>query len=66
MIALAKPWPRRAPAGGYGADISAEASIAEAAPVFRGTSKPLRVIGADGKPCGRLEQADVVELMMQG
>ncbi len=64
--ALMKPLPKRTPAGGYTADIDAGARIAEAAPAFEGTSKPLRVLGQDGQPVGRLEQADVVKLMMQG
>jgi glycine betaine/proline transport system ATP-binding protein len=66
VAALMKSLPRRAPSGGYAADVPAEIRIAEAAPAFLGSSRPLRVLDTNGKPVGRLEQADVVELMMQG
>ena len=66
VAALMKPLPKRAPAGGYAGDIDAGARIADAAPMFLGASRPLRVTGADGKPVGLLDQADVVRLMMQG
>jgi glycine betaine/proline transport system ATP-binding protein len=66
VAALMKPLPKRAPAGGYAGDVDAAARIGDAAPMFLGASRPLRVTGPDGKPVGRLEQADVVKLMMQG
>lgn len=66
VAALMKPLPKRPPAGGYAADISSDLRIAEAAPAFLGAEKPLRVLGPDGKPAGKLDQDDVVKLMMQG
>lgn len=66
VSALMKPLPKRAPAGGYAGDIDSGARIADAAPLFQGASKPLRVTGADGKAVGQLDQSDVVKLMMQG
>ncbi len=66
VSALMKPQGKRAPPGGYAGDIGADARISDAAPLFQGSSKPLRVVDADGRTAGRLEQADVVRLMMQG
>jgi glycine betaine/proline transport system ATP-binding protein len=66
VSALMKPLPKRAPAGGYAGDVDAATRIGDTAPLFLGASRPLRVTGPDGKPVGRLEQADVVKLMMQG
>jgi glycine betaine/proline transport system ATP-binding protein len=66
VSALMKPLPKRAPAGGYAGTVDAATRIGDTAPLFQGGSKPLRVTGPDGKPVGRLDQADVVKLMMQG
>jgi glycine betaine/proline transport system ATP-binding protein len=66
VSALMKPLPKRAPAGGYAGTVDAATRIGDTAPLFQGSSKPLRVTGPDGKPVGRLDQADVVKLMMQG
>ena len=66
VSALIKPLPKRAPPGGYAGDIDMAQRIADAAPLFQGSDRPLRVLAPDRKPVGRLDHADVVKLMMQG
>jgi len=61
-----KPAGTRPPKGGYGGEVREDVSVAEAAPRFAGSGKPLRVVDNGGRPVGRLEHADVVKLMMQG
>lgn len=66
VASLMKPATSKAPRGGYGGKISKDVSIAEAAPSFARSGKPLMVVDGEGKTVGRLEHADVVQLMMQG
>ena len=65
VSSLMKPLPKRTPAGGYGGDIQASSAIADAAPLFAGASKALRVVDADGNSAGCLMRDDVVQIMMQ-
>ena len=66
VASLMKPAGTRPPKGGYGGEVREDVSVAEAAPRFAGSGKPLRVVDNGGRPVGRLEHADVVKLMMQG
>jgi glycine betaine/proline transport system ATP-binding protein len=46
--------------------IARTATIAEAAPKFRGPSTALQVVGEDGKPVGVLAHAAVAQVLMEG
>lgn len=46
--------------------IGARATVAEAAPMFIDGSTQLRVVDHDGNTLGRLDRADVVDVMMRG
>ena len=60
--ALMKPAKGRIPK----AQVSARATIADSAPLFREGAAKLAVIDEDGSVIGVLERADVVDMMMQG
>ena len=55
-----------APDGLNGAAVPERSTVAEAAPLFTPGVEALRVADAEGKTCGALLRADVVDLMMQG
>src|SRR5690606_7394662 len=50
----------------WGADIRVDARIAEAAPAFAGSRRPLRVRDTQDRTVGRLDFDDVVRMVMQG
>jgi len=62
---LMKPLPDLEPNDGYGGEVSVVQTIADVAPLFINSVKPLRVVGVDGEPAGCLMRDDVVAIMMQ-
>jgi glycine betaine/proline transport system ATP-binding protein len=52
------------PGAADGPEVLAEATIADAAPLFLAGAQVLRVVDAAGAPVGRLDREDVVALML--